>query len=160
MIDGMVYVRPVGKGTWSTFYHPELKFQFSAWRLGFCRNSRSSGTMVSKGWQGPDDLNLVAGASLETAAEVVIQRMGLPLNRAMHKRAGRRRLVTGRTGKRSCPGPFYLIQYGNKDLPADGNQQCGDFSNYIPLFKATMTSFRQLMTRLKPATGPDPDQKG
>lgn len=150
MIDGLVYGEDPRQGyvEGSTFYHPELKFQFRVpgdWAL---HNAPQQVQMAPKGGKALMTLTLVPGASLQTAAEAVIQKNGLTLLESGNVQVNGLpaiALVAGQEqAQQNVRALFYLIQYGNAIYQLMGISNAGDFSNYIPLFKATMTSFRQV----------------
>ncbi len=149
MIDGMVYGEDPRQGyvEQNTFYHPELKFQFRVPGDRALQNSPQQVQMAPKSGKALMAMTLAPGESLQAAAEAVIRKRAYP---------ARVQQCTGKRFAGRCPGClaeqaqqkvralFYLIQYGNAIYQLMGISNERDFSSYIPLFKATMTSFRKL----------------
>ncbi|HEY0741023.1 MAG TPA: M48 family metalloprotease [Chryseosolibacter sp.] len=152
MIDGIIYGDDPKQGFAenNVFYHPELKFQFpipSQWQL---QNTPQAVQMGEPNGRAIMMMTLAQGNNLESAAQTILQQYqlkvvdsgkdnvnGMPAIAVVGDQVNQQ----GQTGARVL---LYVIQYGQYMYAFLGASAPADFNSYGPLFKNTMTGFRQL----------------
>lgn len=132
------------------FYHPVLKFQFpipSQWQV---QNTPQAVQMAEPNGKAMMMMTLAQGNDLQSAAQTILQQYqlkvvdsgqetvnGMPAVVAVGDQVNEQ----GQTGARVL---LYVIQYGQYMYAFLGASAPADFNGYGPLFKNTMTAFRQL----------------
>jgi predicted Zn-dependent protease len=152
MIDGIVYGDDPKQGFAenNVFYHPELRFQFpipSQWQM---QNTPQAVQMAEPNGRAMMMMTLAQGNNLESAAQTILQQYqlkvvdsgkdnvnGMPAVAVVGDQVNQQ----GQTGARVL---LYVIQYGQNMYAFLGASAPADFNSYGPLFKNTMTGFRQL----------------
>jgi predicted Zn-dependent protease len=152
MIDGIVYGDDPKQGFAenNVFYHPELKFQFpipSQWQI---QNTPQAVQLAEPNGKAMMMMTLAQGSNLEAAAQTIVQQYqlktvdsgkdnvnGMPAVAVVGDQVNEQ----GQTGARVL---IYVIQYGQNMYAFLGASSPTDFNGYGPLFKNTMTGFRQL----------------
>jgi predicted Zn-dependent protease len=152
MIDGIVYGDDPKQGFAenNVFYHPELKFQFpipSQWQL---QNTPQAVQMAEPNGKAMMMMTLAQGNNLESAAQTIVQQYQLKVVDSGKDNVNGMSAVAvvgdqvneqGQAGARVL---LYVIQYGQNMYAFLGASSVADFNGYGPLFKNTMTGFRQL----------------
>jgi predicted Zn-dependent protease len=152
MIDGIVYGDDPKQGFAenNVFYHPELKFQFpipSQWQL---QNTPQAVQMAEPNGKAMMMMTLAQGNDLESAAQTIVQQYQLKVVDSGKDNVNGMSAVAvvgdqvneqGQAGARVL---LYVIQYGQNMYAFLGASSVADFNGYGPLFKNTMTGFRQL----------------
>jgi predicted Zn-dependent protease len=152
MIDGIVYGDDPKQGFYenNVFYHPELKFQFpipSQWQL---QNTPQAVQMAEPNGKAMMMMTLAQGNSPEAAAQTIVQQYQLKIvDSGKDNVNGMPAVVVvgdqvneqGQAGARVL---LYVIQHGQNMYAFLGASAVQEFNGYGPLFKNTMTGFRQL----------------
>jgi predicted Zn-dependent protease len=150
MIDGIIYGDDPKQGYVENqvFYHPVMKFQFpipAGWNF---QNTPQMVQMAPQDGKAMMMLTLAPGASLEEAAQQILQAYQL------QAKDSRQVTVNGlpalaliaeqKQEQAVLRALAYLIQYGGNIFALLGVSNANDFNNYQPAFSNTMESFRQL----------------
>jgi predicted Zn-dependent protease len=152
MIDGIVYGDDPKQGYVenNVFFHPELKFQFpipSQWQV---QNTPQAVQLAEPNGKAMMMMTLAQGNNIEAAAQKIVEQYqlkvvdsgkdnvnGLPAVAVVGDQVNQQ----GQTGARVL---LYVIQHGQNMYAFLGASSVADFNGYGPLFKNTMTGFRQL----------------
>ncbi|MCB0639280.1 MAG: M48 family metalloprotease [Lewinella sp.] len=159
MIDGLVYGEDPRQGYVenSTFYHPELKFQYpvpQGWQLV---NSPQQVQMAPEDGKAVILLQLGQGNSLQAAAQATIEKYeltpvsnqsttvnGLPAYEMVADLIQEGTDAQGQQVRQVIRTHSYYIQYGELIYHFFGLTMEEDYSSYRGRFLATMTGFRTL----------------
>ncbi|WP_210485904.1 M48 family metalloprotease [Rufibacter aurantiacus] len=163
MIDGLIYGEDPKQGFVenSTFYHPELKFQFpipAGWQH---QNSPQQVQMAPKDGKALMFLRLAEGNSLEAAAQKMLTDNqlqaieskqvtvnGMPALAVISQQAQQQQQQQQQQAQQQQAAPIqalsYFIQYGGNIYNLTGVTTATDFNTYFPYFNGTMQNFRQL----------------
>ncbi|WP_018478681.1 M48 family metalloprotease [Pontibacter roseus] len=157
MIDGLIYGEDPKQGFVenSTFYHPELKFQFAIPSGWGHQNSPQQVQMGPKDGRAMMALTLAPGANLEEAAQQLLKQYGLQAVEAKQVTVNGLPALAmvadqqpQQQQQQQQQPPLrtltYLIQYGGNIYSLMGITTANDFNNYFQLFSNTMQSFKQL----------------
>ncbi len=165
MIDGIVYGEDPKQGYVENqvFYHPVLKFQYPVpkdWRI---QNTPQQVQMAPKNGKAVMGLTLLAGESLQAAAEEMLKKYQLtPVESRKQEVNGLPALVVvadqqpqsqnGQQQQQQQPALrtlTYLIGYGGKIYSLMGISTLKDFDTYTSDFRYTMTNFKELKDPVK-----------
>lgn len=152
MIDGIVYGDDPKQGYVenNVFFHPELKFQFpipSQWQV---QNTPQAVQLAEPNGKAMMMMTLAQGNNIEAAAQTIVEQYQLKVvDSGKDNVNGMPAVVVvgdqvnqqGQTGARVL---LYVIQHGQNMYAFLGASSVADFNGYGPLFKNTMTGFRQL----------------
>lgn len=167
LIDGIVYGEDPRQGyvEGTTFYHPELKFQFTypeGWQF---LNSPIQVQMAPKDGNAMIVFTFAMGSSLQTAADSTILGLGatvkekqalkvngLPAIAVVSTRANQDQT----TGTQSTIQILsYFIEFSKNFYVFHGVSSQENFNTYFPALKATMNSFSQVTNPTKLVVQPD-----
>lgn len=157
MIDGLVYGEDPKQGyvERDVFYHPELKFEFNVPRNWKLQNSPQQVQMAPADGKGMMIFTLAQGASLEAAANQMVQDLQLQVkDRRNGQVNGLSALTieseqTNEQSKQSIRIISTLIKYGELIYVFHGLSSPQDFNNYRSQFNNSMQSFKQLTDQSK-----------
>jgi predicted Zn-dependent protease len=156
MIDGLIYGDDPKQGFVenSTFYHPELKFQYAIPTGWGHQNSPQQVQMGPKDGRAMMVLTLAPGTNLEEAAKQTLERYqlqaveahqvkvnGLP---AIAMVADQQPQQQQQQQQQAIRTLTYLIQYGGNIYSLMGITTANDFNSFFELFSSSMQSFKQL----------------
>ncbi|WP_181308937.1 M48 family metalloprotease [Rufibacter sp. XAAS-G3-1] len=166
MIEGLIYGEDPRQGFVenSTFYHPDLKFQFPVpanWNL---QNSPQQVQMAPADGKALLFLRLAQGTSLEAAAQQMLQANqlqaveskqvtvnGLPALAVIAQQAPQQQQQQVPQQQQAAPiqALSYFIQYGGMIYNITGIAVATDFNTYFPAFSVTAQNFRPLTDQEK-----------
>ena len=150
LIDGIIYGEDPKQGYVENqvFYHPVMKFQFpipAGWNF---QNTPQMVQMAPQDGKAMMMLTLAPGASLEEAAQQVLQAYQLQAKESRQVKVNglpALALIAEQQQEQAVLRALaYLIQYGGNIFALIGVSNANDFNNYQPAFSNTMESFRQL----------------
>ena len=156
MIDGMIYGEDPRQGfvAANTFYHPDLKFQFSIPDGWLLENSPMQVRMAPKDGKALIIFAIAPQKTLEEVAQSSIEQLGLTLieNKKINLN-GMPALVTiskqvsqdESTGQqRTIMVLSYFIDYNSTFYVFHGVSAESDFSSYLPVMGTSMANFNKL----------------
>jgi predicted Zn-dependent protease len=156
MIDGLVYGEDPKQGFAenNTFYHPELKFQFtvpSQWTL---QNTPEQVQAAPKDGNAMIMLTLAPGNSIEEAAQSFISKYQLQVTQSQQNTvnslpalaviADQKQQSTQQGQGQTVRTLIYFIQYGGNIYAILGMSAMNTFNQYFELFQSTARSFAVL----------------
>lgn len=162
MIEGLVYGEDPKQGFVenSTFYHPELKFQFSVPTGWKHQNSPQQFQMAAPDGKALMVLTLAPGESLEAAAQQMVQQFKLqpveskqvtvnsfPALAIVADQVADQQQQQPQQQQQQAPAVrtlIYLIQDGKTIYAMIGASSGPDFATYFPTFSNSMQNFRRL----------------
>jgi predicted Zn-dependent protease len=155
-IEGLIYGEDPKGGYLenNVFYHPVLKFQFSAPPNWAYQNSPSQVQLASKDGKALLIMTLAQGKSLQEAANAFLQQNNLQALESRESTVNGLRALSliadqkPQQGQQQQASPIrtfsQLIQYGDLIYLLLGVSTTTDFNNYSSVFQNTMQSFREL----------------
>jgi predicted Zn-dependent protease len=152
MIDGIVYGDDPKQGYVENnmFFHPVLKFQFpipSQWQV---QNTPQAVQLGEPNGKAMMMMTLAQGNNIEAAAQTIVEQYQLKVVDSGKDNVNGMPAVAvvgdqidqqGQAGARVL---LYVIQHAQNMYAFLGASSVADFNGYGPLFKNTMTGFRQL----------------
>lgn len=165
MIDGITYGEDPRQGFVenSTFYHPQLAFQFRIPQGWTFQNTPQQVQMAPKDGKALLVTTLAKGESLQAAAEAVIKNNQLRVVESRQDQVNGLPAVvmiaepTPQEGQQQgqIRALIYLIGYGGNIYQMMGISTLNDFNAYLPVFNSTVTSFGKLTDPSKLNRKPD-----
>jgi predicted Zn-dependent protease len=167
MVDGIVYGEDPRQGyvEGTTFYHPELKFQFTypdGWQF---QNSPIQVQMAPKDGNAMIVFTLAQGSNLQTAADsglmsmgvTVLEKQAVKVNGLPAVSAVSTKVNTDQTnGTQSTIQILsYFIEFNKNFYAFHGVSSQANFTIYLPFLKFTMTSFSPVTNPAKLVVKPD-----
>lgn len=161
MIDGMVYGEDPRQGyvEGNTFYHPDMKFKFSFPEGWVLENSPVQVRMAPKDGKALMIFTLSPQKTLEEAATVTIEQLGLTMveNRKTTVNGSRAIVALSKhvstdqsTGQQSSIMVLsYFIEYNNAFYVFHGLSAETDFGTFAKLMETSMTNFSKLTDPIK-----------
>ena len=150
-IEGIVYGEDPREGYLenSIFYHPVLKFQFPVPANWNYQNTPQQVQLASKDGKALMLLMLAQGASLQDAANAVLQQYKLQAVESRQVSVNGLNAIAMVADQPQQQGAAlrtlsYLIQYGGTIYHLIGVTSVNDFNNYVQLFTSVMQGFREL----------------
>ena len=154
LIDGLIYGEDP-KGGYkenNMFYHPQLKFQFATPQGWGYQNTPQAVQFAAPDGKALMILQLAPGASLQEAANGVLQQYKLVVQESREVTInGLRALAVVADQQPQQQGQqasvrtlSYFIQFGGNIYHIMGVSAINTFNQYVPTFNNTMQSFREL----------------
>jgi predicted Zn-dependent protease len=152
MIDGIVYGDDPKQGYVenNVFFHPVLKFQFpipSQWQV---QNTPQAVQLGEPNGKAIMMMTLAQGNNIEAAAQTIVEQYQLKVVDSGKDNVNGMPAVAvvgdqvNQQGQAAARVLLYVIQHGQNMYAFLGASSVADFNGYGPLFKNTMTGFRQL----------------
>jgi predicted Zn-dependent protease len=167
LIDGLVYGEDPRQGyvEGTTFYHPQLKFQFTypdGWQF---QNSPIQVQMAPKDGNAMIAFTFAVGSSLQAAADSALLGLGVTVQeRQAFKVNGLPAIavVSTKVNQDQTTGAqstiqilSYFIEFGKNYYVFHGVSSQTNFNTYLTAMKATMNSFSQVANPAKLIVKPD-----
>jgi predicted Zn-dependent protease len=167
LIDGIVYGEDPRQGyvEGTTFYHPELKFQFTypdGWQF---QNSPIQVQMAPKDGNAMIAFTFAVGSSLQVAADSALLGLGVTVQEKQAVKVNGLpaiAVVSTRVNQDQTTGTqstiqvlSYFIDFSKNYYVFHGVSSQANFSTYFPAMKAAMTSFSQVTNQAKLVVKPD-----
>jgi predicted Zn-dependent protease len=166
-IEGLIYGEDPKGGFLenNVFYHPVLKFQFSAPPNWAYQNSPQQVQLASKDGKALIIMTLAQGKSLQEAANAFLQQNNLQALESRESTVNGLRALSliadqkPQQGQQQQASPIrtysQLVQYGDLIYLLLGVSTTADFNNFSSVFQNTMQSFRELTDPAKLNKKPD-----
>ena len=155
MIDGLIYGEDPKGGylEQNVFYHPVLRFQFATPTGWAYQNTPQVVQLASKDGKAMMMLTLAQGASLQEAANAVLQQYQLKPQESREVTVNGLRALAVVADLQQQQGIIrtlsYFIQFGGNIYHLMGVSGLNDFNSYVPYFNTTMQSFKELTDAAK-----------
>lgn len=149
-IEGLIYGEDPKGGFLenNVFYHPEMKFQFNTPAGWAYQNSPQQVQLASKDGKAMMMLTLAQGASVQEAANAVMQQYKMVVQESREVNVNGLRALAVVADLQQQQGVIrtlsYFIQQGNTIYHMMGVSSAADFNAYAPYFSSSMQSFKEL----------------
>ena len=149
-IEGLIYGEDPKGGYLenNVFYHPEMKFQFSTPAGWAYQNSPQQVQLASKDGKAMMMLTMAQGASVQEAANAVMQQYKMTVQESREVNVNGLRALAVVADLQQQQGVIrtlsYFIQQGNAIYHMMGVSSAADFNAYAPYFSNSMQSFKEL----------------